>query len=204
MRLFTRFAILFYVAVISIVCGCIILFATRTIQLDEVFHYLILIYEDPVINLITIGSSLLVVLFSFLFARIVYGSQQKEKNIAFDNPSGRVSVSLGAVEDLVRRMIQKVEEVKEVRPSIIASKKGIEIESRLVLRSDVNIPQMTSRLQDMVKNKIQEILGIEESVHVRIHIVKIINEQPKAKAKKKIEEKKEEEEPAVPFQGYRN
>ena len=114
------------------------------------------------------------------------------------------SVSLTAMEDLVRRAISMVPEVKDVRSSITAGKKGLSINSRLVLNADVNIPEMTSRLQDLVKRKIQDTIGIEETVVVRVHIVKITPEGKARRHKHKDKEEKEQtSEPTVPFQGYR-
>ena len=202
MRFFTGVALLFYVMTISFIGGVVILFVTHTILLEDVNSYLSIVYYDMHIRGIAGGVGCALIVLSFIFARIISGGRQKERTIAFDNPSGRVSVSLGAVEDLVKRLMYKLQEIKEVRLHIIATKKGIEVDARLILKSDVNIPDITSRLQELVKTKIQEILGIEEAVIVRIHVIKIVSEENKAKRNK--EETEEKTEPApVPFHGYR-
>ena len=202
MRFFTGVALLFYVMTISFIGGVVILFVTHTILLEDVNSYLSIVYYDMHIRSVTGGVGCALIVLSFIFARIISGGRQKERTIAFDNPSGRVSVSLGAVEDLVKRLMYKLQEIKEVRLHIIATKKGIEVDARLILKSDVNIPDITSRLQELVKTKIQEILGIEEAVIVRIHVIKIVSEENKAKRNK--EETEEKAEPApVPFHGYR-
>jgi len=203
MKFLTRLAVLFYVAIISLVCGFAILFVMQQFPFEEVTYYLSLAYYDSVIGTSVLTTSGAIMLLSLIFGRIISGGKQEERTIAFDNPSGRVSVSLSAVEDLVRRLMYKVPEVKEVKPSIAASKRGVEIKVRLILKADVNIPETTSRLQDLIKNKIQEILGLDETVLVRIHIIKIISDQSKSKRQKE-EEKEEKVEPTVPFQGYRS
>ena len=202
MRFFTGVALLFYVMTISFIGGVVILFVTHTILLEDVNSYLSIVYYDMHIRGIAGGVGCALIVLSFIVARIISGGRQKERTIAFDNPSGRVSVSLGAVEDLVKRLMYKLQEIKEVRLHIIATKKGIEVDARLILKSDVNIPDITSRLQELVKTKIQVILGIEEAVIVRIHVIKIVSEENKAKRSK--EEAEERTEPApVPFHGYR-
>jgi len=206
MKFWARVAILFYVASITFVSCLAILFVTRLsdiLTLQKINYYLNVVYKDPLLGMIIVAVSGAMIVLSLIFARVITGGKQQEKTIAFDNPSGRVSVSLTAVEDLVRRLMYKVPEIKEVRPSIIASKKGLEIESRLILRSDVNIPEMTSRLQELIKNKVQEILGLDETVTVRIHIVKIIAEHTKGK-QKEVPQEEQETKPTIPFQGYRS
>jgi len=143
----------------------------------------------------------ILILLSFLFTKLIAGFEQKERTIAFDNPAGRVSISLGAIEDMVKRLVLRETEVKEVRPNIIATKKGLQAEARLVLKADVNIPEVTARLQELIKSKIQDMIGIEEKVGVRIHVVKIISEEPRSKRDK--DNYRERSEPTIPFQGYR-
>ncbi len=202
MRFFTQLAINFYVLVITVLSVFVLLFTFHVFTMEEVTFYLQDIYTQPQMAQVVRVVSGILILLSFLFARVLSGGRQREKTIAFDNPSGRVSISLNAVEDLVRRLMQKIPEVKEVRPSIVATKRGLQIDVRLILRADVNIPEMTSRLQELVKNKIQDVIGIEENVSVRIHIGKIIMDEGRTKGKGTEEEKKGEL--SVPFQGYRS
>ena len=79
-----------------------------------------------------------------------------ERTIAFENPAGGVTVSLTALEDLIKRLIGQVPEVKEIRPYMIATRKGLEVDVKMVLRHEVNIPELTARFQDLVRRKIEE------------------------------------------------
>lgn len=202
MRFFAHVAILFYLAIICFVGVLAIAFANNAVSMGDVVYYLISAQASPNLSIAITAISALVVFLSFLFARILLGGQQKERTIAFENPSGRVSITLNALEDMVRRAILDISEVKEIKPSMIATKKGIEVTCRLVLKSDGNIPDMTLKIQDLIKGQLQDVLGIEENVVVLIHITKIIAQADKNKAAKVVEP---EEKPqiSVPFQGYR-
>ena len=202
MRFFTGVALLFYVMTISFVAGVTILFASHVFLLEDVVNVLTVVYSDSQIRGIAAGVAAALIVFSFIFARIISGGRQKERTVAFDNPSGRVTVSLGAIEDLIRRLMYKSYEIKETKLQIIATKKGIDVAARIILKSDASIPEITSRLQEMIRSKIQEILGIEEAVTVRIHVVKIVTEEQRGKRGKEETEDKAEQ-TAVPFHGYR-
>ena len=89
-------------------------------------------------------------------------------------------------------------EIKELRPDVIATKKGIIVDLRLVLKSEANIPELTGRLQDITRSKLQEVLGIEEQIIIKIHVTKIISPEEKDKRKRDLEK----EEAAIPFGGY--
>ena len=87
-------------------------------------------------------------------------------------------------------------DIKDLRSNVIAGKKGIEINARVSLWADVNIPQATSSIQAIIKNRVQEMLGIEEPILVKVHVGKIIQ-----KEKKRPKKKEEEAEKISPFRG---
>lgn len=202
MKLITHIAMFFYLAIISVVAVFAISFAAHWIRLEEVNHYLGLAYGSKNFCISIIAVSAGAVLLSFLFSRIIIGVQQKERTIAFENPTGRVSISLGALEDMIKRTVLRIADVKEIKSNIRATKKGIDVTCRLVLKAEGNIPEMTSRIQDLIKSRIQEILGLEENVTVKIHIAKIFSQIDKEKSSRE-DESRNLSDLSVPFKGYR-
>ncbi len=203
MRFLSGLVHFFYALIVTLTSCIVILFVAHSISFEQVEHYLRLAYQSDKIRLYAGLISGALIFLTFLFEQIISGRQQKERTIAFDNPMGRVSVSLSAVEDLVKRVGYRQPEIKELRTMILATKRGLQIEVRLTLKSEVNIPEMTGRLQEIIKNKIQETLGVDEPVNIRMHVVKFVSESEKGRRGKEAE-KETTEELAVPFQGYRN
>ncbi|HPB67498.1 MAG TPA: alkaline shock response membrane anchor protein AmaP [Candidatus Omnitrophota bacterium] len=207
MKIVARFGVLFYGVLTMFVGVVLILFVTHyqgyaLLPLKDVVAYLEAIHFDTDKRVFVAGAGLLILWVNYIFVKAMSDERQREKTIAFDNPTGRVSVSLDALEDLTRRVIAGVEEVREVRSSIRVGKRGLEINARLILNTDVNIPEMTAHLQDLVKRKVQDTIGIEETPSVRIHISKIIPGQRKPKRLKEPEEAQAGS-LNVPYQGYR-
>jgi hypothetical protein len=64
-------------------------------------------------------------------------------------------------------------EVKDLRPDVIASPKGLLVTLRVVLKTETDIQDFTSKLQDITRSKIQDVLGLDEQIVIRIHITKI-------------------------------
>jgi len=176
MRVFIRIAIFFYVLLITIVGMSAMLLLAHLTSITAHQRFLLYVYSDPKAGMIAgvvVAASMLL---SLGFARIIYGRQEQERIITFDNPLGRVTISLSALEDLVRRLAVSSPQIKEIRPDVISTKRGLKVNARLVLRSDVNIAELTADLQDLIKRKIQEVLGREERILVRIHVIKITTE----------------------------
>ena len=196
MRIFNVLGVLFY-AIVLILIGMTLIVFSLNLLLPQDINNMMLYLEQNTNSRIIVGLSGLVLnLISFSFAQLILGRFQREKTVAFNTSSGEVTVALSAIEDLIKRLTGFMPEIRELRPDVIATKKGIIVDLRVVLRSEANIPELTSRLQEVTRSKIQEVLGIEEQIIIKIHIVKIIATDDK---KKRDSEKQE---PTIPFGGY--
>jgi uncharacterized alkaline shock family protein YloU len=203
MRFFTRIAVLLYVIFILFL-GCFtMLYVFHAIDFRQVFDLLSAAYFDHSLRVILGSTAAGLLVFNFLFYRLFAINARRERVIAFDNPSGRVSVALDALEDLLRGIITKSPEIKEAKVALRASKKGLHVKIRMVLCAEVNIPEITSKVQELSRRKIQDIVGLDEPVHVTIYIGKILPERIKEKRSPKKEEVEEKSETTIPFQGYR-
>jgi len=98
---------------------------------------------------------------------------KRSKIIAFQNPDGEVTVSLSAIEEYVLRVARGVHGIKDIRASVSANKKGINIVANVSVSAGSNIPEMTEAIQSEVKNKVHGMLGVEEKINMTMHIKKI-------------------------------
>jgi hypothetical protein len=196
MRLFIRLAIFFYLFIILIVGFTALLVMAHMIDFGQYLSFLRFIYFDGNASLVAGVIVAAIMLISLIFARIIYGRQEKERLIQVDNPLGRVTISLSAIEDLIRRLVVLTPQVREIKPDVISTKNGLRIDLRLVLRSGVNIPEMTAELQEIIKRKMQELIGNDERVTVRVHVIKIAPDGVKGKGEDEIMS-------PLPFHGYR-
>ncbi len=198
MRIFTVLGILFYAVVLILIGMILIIFSLNLLQPQDINNLLAYIQYNLNSRIIVGLSGLLLIVISFSFAQLILGRFQRERTIAFTTASGEVTIALSAVEDLIKRLVGIIPEIKELRPDVIATKKGIVVDIRVVLKSEANIPDLTSRLQEITRSKIQEILGLEEQIIIKIHVVKIISTQDTDKKRKELEKV----EPTIPFSGY--
>jgi uncharacterized alkaline shock family protein YloU len=199
MWLLTRISIIFYIFVIWTTGISVMLFVAHVLDLQTIQRLLMVVYFDNQSGAIAGICAGVIMFMSFLLARLIYGQRQKERTIAFENPSGGVTVSLTALEDLIKRLIVQMPEVKEIRPYMIATRKGMEVDIKLTLRHEVNIPELTARFQDLVRRKIEEAVGMEGKINIRVHVTKISLDDIKA-----AKGKGEFQIPAqAPFHGYR-
>ncbi|MFH1640408.1 MAG: alkaline shock response membrane anchor protein AmaP [Candidatus Omnitrophota bacterium] len=198
MRIFTVLGIFFYAALLVLIGIILIIFSLNLFQSQDIITTIDYMQNSPNSRIITGLSGLLLIVISFSFAQLILGRFQRERTIAFTTASGEVTIALSAVEDLIKRLGHIIPEIRELRPDVIATKKGIVVDLRVILKSEANIPELTARLQEVTRSKIQEVLGIEEQIVIKIHVAKIISIEEKDRKRKDSGK----EENAIPFGGY--
>ncbi len=177
MRIFNIIAIFVYTLLFCIIGAVLIALSLRTASLDSIINLLGYLAHTSNIRLGMASTGALLILINISIAQLSIGKLRKHKTIAFENPYGQVTLSLSAIEDYIRRLTNKMAEIKEIRSSITAGKSGIEVVAKVALYSDVNIPEITEKIQSAIKIRLQEILGLEETVTIKIHVTKIVQRE---------------------------
>ena len=201
MRFFTICGLIFNTLFYILFAGILFYFAVHWIPPAMVSDIAAQIQGYPNSGAILMLVSLLIVLINYTFTQSVMGKIHREKYIAFNTSSGQVSIALVAVEDLIKRLAIQVPQVKNLRPDVrVRRRGGIAVYLRIDLKCETNIVDLTERLQELVKSKIQDMLrGIDEPIIVKIHVAKIVCDDEKDRKKTDNEQK---EQPAIPFYGY--
>jgi uncharacterized alkaline shock family protein YloU len=185
MRVISGLVLFFYTVILLAIGAFLIMASLNFIPQEYITETVSTVYATNNIRLIMGIGGILLVFISIMVVQIAMGKIQREKTIAFENPDGQVTISLSAIEDFIKRAMKHMPEVKELRPNVRASKKGITIVNRVTLFSDVNIPETTEKIQSVVKSRVQDMLGVEEPITIRVHVVKIVHKEEAAKETKK-------------------
>lgn len=197
MRATNILAVIFYTLIFSLIGGVLIGFSLHLILVTDLVNILEYIYNTYNLRIAIGVAGLLLIFIGLGLAQLILGRIQREKTIAFTTPSGQVTISLVAIEDFIKRLTHHIPEVKELKSDVTASKKGIEVYARVALWSNMNIPETTEKIQEIIRRRIQEMLGIEEALTIKVHVAKIITKEEAEKEKRKTEE------PEIPFRGWR-
>lgn len=104
---------------------------------------------------------------------------RKEKVFSFENSNGKVKVAFSAIEGFVKRRGLEIKEIKDLIPKVYITKNGLQIKSKVILKSDVDIPSSTSKLQETIKNYVGDVLGIKELTSIEIYVTKIAKSEVK-------------------------
>ncbi len=125
------------------------------------------------------------IIFVILSLNFVWAGMEAERNIAFKTEHGEVLITLSAIEDYIRRFLKEKPDIRDVRVKVIAKKiarkKGLVVAVKTAVASEIKLPQLTEGLQEDLKKKIQEMLGLEEPITIKVYISKIGEKKKKGK-----------------------
>ncbi len=198
MKLFTGIIMGCYMVLFILLGMGLAAFSLHWVPVEGALWGLEAIYNDQNLRLACFLTGVGLVLLNGAIAQLALAKFQRQKTIAFENPDGQVTISLSAIEDYLRKSTREVPEVKELRSDVIAGKGKILVRARVALWSDSHIPEVTEKIQTLVKSRVQEMLaGIEEPVLVRVHVSKIVERQEAEAAGRR-----EERLTTTPFRGY--
>ena len=143
---------------------------------------------------IVLLSGVLIILFCFRYLQTGLRRLSRDKSIRFESSQGTVSITLFAIEDMLKKMLEEKTEVSQIRPKVSLKKKGIEILIKGVLSAEVNLVEFTQEIQEKIKEKMDTFLGEDKDVRVNLEIRKVSMPGKKGSLPS--------QEPEVPFRHY--
>ncbi len=195
-----RIIVLSLLTIPVVVAGIIILFALRAVSISQLNTMFLAISSNENLRITAIIAGSIMLIMNFILFK-QFSFFDDDKIVEFDNPSGRVSLPIRALEDLIKRVVAKQLEIKDAKASIRIARKALKVQIRLTLASEVNIPDITARIQDLVKKKLQDAIGLDESINVTVYVGRILPQRMKDLPRTAKDD--DDTENHVPFQGYR-
>ncbi|MDD4879861.1 MAG: alkaline shock response membrane anchor protein AmaP [Candidatus Omnitrophica bacterium] len=199
MNILNKITMMFFLIVFITIGLFLIAVSIRSVESEPIMNALDSINASTTLRIGVGAVGFLLIVISWASYQFTVARIQRQKNIAFNNPDGQVSISLSAIEEFIRKIGSSLPEVKEMKSDCIATKKGIDISTKVIFWADANIPEATEKIQGLVKAKIQEMLGIDEPIIIKIHVTKIMT-RPEAKPAAK--KGKDKDDVSIPFGGF--
>lgn len=98
--------------------------------------------------------------FSLRFLTLGVRSQRSARSVVHETAMGDVSVTLGAIENLVRRVARQCVGVRDVRGWVRYGAAGLSVHLRLTVSPDVSIPKVSEEVQKSVGQYVRDVVGV--------------------------------------------
>jgi len=171
MRIFERIAVAVFTLLAIIVGIALILISTELIGLQYFSTSISTLYG----NLETGVGGIALLILSFSYLVYTFKSRGVPEAVVRNGELGKVCITLGAVENIVQKVLRDVEEVKESRIYIKKQEDGVSITIKVTVNYDVIIPDLASELQKTIKDYVESTAGISVK-NVRISVNNVSNQ----------------------------
>lgn len=160
-------------------------FSTSQINNDLLIRFLIGVF----------GLFVVILCLRYLYSRIF--PSKRRRAITFESPQGKIDITIFAVEDMIKKLMERHKELAHIRPTVTFKKNFVEVEVSSYLALDVNLLEFTQEIQSEIKQKLMGFLGDKNEISVKISIRKVMFSKKEA-----INNGKPEQEPEIPFRSY--
>lgn len=118
----------------------------------------------------------------FLVVYLIWQKAQINKgnlSVVQKTSFGEIKISIGSIKRLALKVVKGIGEITETRSEVnILKSGGINIDLHLSVKQDINIPDISEKIQRKLKEYLLETSGIETK-EIKIYIDKIIYEDKK-------------------------
>jgi len=177
---FNNLIFVLFLVVVIFISGIFLALSLRLFPLESFFLKTNYWIYSNFFNQIILG--LVGVLLIFMVIYLVWQKAQINRgdlSVVQKTSFGEIKISTGSIKRLALKVVKEVGEITEIRPEVnILKSGGINIGLHLSVKQDVNIPELSEKIQRKVKEYILETSGIETK-EIKIYIDKIFYEDKK-------------------------
>lgn len=177
MGLFDRFIMVLYTLALVVLA---ILVAAVAAGWQAPFLYWDRLLATPQERWIVVLLALAVALIGLRSLFATFAAGPPAQALVQTNAAGEVHVSLHAIEHIVGRLARQVRGIREVRPRIRTTPGGVAVFVEAVVQPDTPIPQASAELQERVRQKVEEMVGIPV-LEVKVLVESVLRERARVR-----------------------
>jgi uncharacterized alkaline shock family protein YloU len=169
-----------FIAVTVFVSGIFLALSLRLFSLESFFFKINYLIYSNLFNQIALGLIGVLLIF-FVFYLIWQKSQIDKGNLSVVQKTsfGEIKISIGSIKRLALKVVKEMGEITETRSEVdILKSGGINIGLHISVKQDVNIPELSEKIQRKLKEYLLDTSGIETK-EIKIYIDKIFYEDKK-------------------------
>lgn len=104
---------------------------------------------------------------------LALGSFRRKAFVRIPGSQGEIKIAYGTIENLVEKISRDLGGIDRISTRIIPRKKKISLEIRISLGAVTNVVDISHRLQELVREQMEDVLGIANLGDVKIVVRKI-------------------------------
>jgi hypothetical protein len=160
MRQQNLFFLIIFTLIILFLSGCALAVALGWSQPLEQIEYFLSAAENR--WGLAAGSAFFVVL--SLWSLLAAFRRPREREVIIrESGLGKIQISAAALENMIRRSVRDMREVREVKPVLRFDQDGLVISLHMSVNPDANLPEVSQDVQGIVQEHLEKNAGVQVS-----------------------------------------
>ncbi len=165
MKILERIALILFSIIMMIIAvtSCLVIF--NVVELKSIFKFLEETLKNETASKIILGCSAIAILLSIkslFFPSKMTKKQEIKTGVLLENKDGRLLISRDTIENLVNSVVKSFNEAIDIQTKInLDSENNITVYISLLVREDAVISELSSNIQNRIKETIKRNTGLE-------------------------------------------
>lgn len=170
MKVFDLFTKIFSIFAFLTLGSLLIMVSLHVVAWSDLSRDIGRIYEDPRAAFQTLLAGIFFIFMGLAFAKILIKQTRYAGGIIYTGPLGRTTVSVSAVEDVVRKTLKRFPEVLTFTMKCRGYEKKAEIKIKLVVQAGVTLPKFSDEMKKEIRSRLERTLALVNDVEVYIDV----------------------------------
>ena len=173
MKVVNFFAQVFAVFAFLTIGSLLMIVSIHLLSLEDALLKLQSLYESPAQSFQTGVVGLCFIVVGLIFTKMLVKTGRQTDALIVQSESGPIMVSVGAIEDAVKKTLKRFHLIKECKTKVFVEGKNVSIRLRLVLWSGSNVPELLGELQDQARGRVSKLLGRDNKLEINCDVQQI-------------------------------
>ena len=182
MKVINVFIQIFAIFAFLTIGSLMVIVSLHVLTMEDALLKIQAIYEDPWQSFQMGATGILFIFVGLIFSKFLVKGARRDDDVVLYGKWGYATVSVRAVDDLVRKILRKFDVIREVQVKTDVEASKLKITVNLSVFSGWNLPELMNTVQTELADRLNKLLGGGVELELVVNIVKIID-QPVAAEK---------------------
>lgn len=176
MRVIYVFVLIFAIFAFLTIGSLMVIVSLQVLTMEDALLKVQELYENPWQSLRMGASGIAFLFVGLVFAKILVKEMRSGSDVVLYGKWGYVSVSIKAIESLVRKGLGRFQAVREARIKTDVDGTRLKIRVDLTVSRDWDLSTLTNTIQNELAQRISRLVGEGVELEIAVHIGKIIEQ----------------------------
>ncbi len=176
MKIINVFVQIFTIFAFLTIGSLMIIVSLHVLSMEDALLKVQDVYENPWRSLQMGITGVFFIFSGLVFTKTLVKGTRRDDDVVLYGKWGYVTVSVRAIDDLVRKVLRKFDVVREIQIETDVQSNRLKIAANLSVLSGWNLPELINAIQSELSARLNKMLGGGIELELVVNVIKIIDQ----------------------------